>query len=119
LEDIYPQADLVTYPSNIEGFGNAFLEAIYFRKPIVVNTYSIYSIDIKPKDFSVIEINGYVTDKAVRKTRKVLTDPMLRETMVTENYQKALTYYSYAVLQQKLKNLIADCMVCSVLSSGK
>ena len=26
LEDAYPHADLVTYPSNIEGFGNAFLE---------------------------------------------------------------------------------------------
>jgi hypothetical protein len=24
---------LETYPSNYEGFGNAFLEAIYFRKP--------------------------------------------------------------------------------------
>jgi glycosyltransferase involved in cell wall biosynthesis len=119
LEDIYPHADLVTYPSNIEGFGNAFLEAIYFRKPIVVNTYSIYSIDIKPKDFSVIEIDGYVTDEAVRKTRKVLTDQVLRETMVTDNYQRALIYYSYAVLHQKLKNLLADCMVCNVLSSGK
>jgi len=119
LEDIYPHADLVTYPSNFEGFGNAFLEAIYFRKPIVVNTYSIYSIDIKPKNFSVIEIDGYVTDQAVRQTRKVLTDQVLRETMVTDNYQKALIYYSYAVLHQKLKNLLADCMVCSILSSGK
>jgi glycosyltransferase involved in cell wall biosynthesis len=53
LEDVYPHADLVTYPSNFEGFGNAFLEAIYFRKPVVVNTYSIYTMDIKPKGFSV------------------------------------------------------------------
>jgi hypothetical protein len=49
LEDIYPYADLVTYPSNFEGFGNAFLEAVFFRKPIVVNTYSIYQMDIQPK----------------------------------------------------------------------
>ena len=51
LEDIYPFADLVTYPSTFEGFGNAFLEAVYFRKPIVVNNYSIYHKDIKPKGF--------------------------------------------------------------------
>ena len=38
LFDIYPHADLVTYPSYYEGFGNAFLEAVYFRKPVVVNT---------------------------------------------------------------------------------
>ena len=53
LQDIYPYADFVTYPSLIEGFGNAFLETIYFKKPILVNNYSIYSTDIKPKGFVV------------------------------------------------------------------
>ena len=33
----------------------------YFRKPVVVNTYSIYTKDIKPKGFDVIELEGYVT----------------------------------------------------------
>jgi len=118
LEDIYPHADLVTYPSNFEGFGNAFLEAIYFKKPIVVNTYSIYTMDIKPKNFKVIELDGYVTDDAVRKTIEVLKDKKLRDKLVEENYQKAYTYYSYDVLHQKLKNLIADCMVCVQFSDG-
>jgi len=112
LSDIYPHADLVTYPSNFEGFGNAFLEAVYFRKPIVVNTYSIYSMDIKPKGFSAIELDGYVTDEAVRKTRKVLKDPELKERMVSNNYEIAKFNYSYSVLHQKLKNLIADCIAC-------
>ena len=57
IEDIYHYADLVTYPSTFEGFGNAFLEAIYFRKPVVVNLYSIYRVDIKPKGFSAIELD--------------------------------------------------------------
>jgi glycosyltransferase involved in cell wall biosynthesis len=117
LEDIYPHADLVTYPSNFEGFGNAFLEAVYFCCPIVVNTYSIYTIDIKPKGFSVIEIDGYVTDEAVRKTKKVLTDPELRRKMVTHNYETAKKYYSYSILAKKLKNLIADCTGCQKLKN--
>ena len=112
LEDVYPQADLVTYPSTFEGFGNAFLEAIYFCRPIVVNTYSIYTMDIKPKGFSVIEIDGYVSDEAVRKTRKVLTDPELRRKMVKHNYETAKHYYSYSVLHNKLKSLIKDCTGC-------
>jgi len=112
LEDIYPHADLVTYPSNIEGFGNAFLEAIYFHKPIVVNTYSIYEMDIKPKGFSVIEMKGYVSDKAIRQTRKVLTDPVYRENMATSNYELAQRFYSYSVLHEKLKVLITDCLGC-------
>jgi glycosyltransferase involved in cell wall biosynthesis len=115
LEDIYPHADLITYPSNFEGFGNAFLEAVYFCCPIVVNTYSIYTIDIKPKGFSVIEIDGYVTDEAVRKTKKVLTNPELRKKMITHNYETARKYYSYSVLGKKLKNIIFDCTGCQKL----
>ena len=34
LWDLYHHADFVTYPSLYEGFGNALLEAIYFRKPV-------------------------------------------------------------------------------------
>jgi glycosyltransferase involved in cell wall biosynthesis len=112
LEDVYPHADLITYCSTFEGFGNAFLEAIYFCKPIVVNTYSIYTMDIKPKGFSVIEIDGYVTDEAVRKTRKVLTDKELRHQMVAHNFDTAKKYYSYSILRQKLKSLISDCTGC-------
>jgi len=113
LEDIYPHADLVTYPSNFEGFGNAFLEAIYFRKPIVVNTYSIYSIDIKPKGFSVVEIDGYVTEKAVSQTRRIFENPELCERMVEKNYEIATRCFSYKVLRKKLKALIFDCVACS------
>ena len=112
LEDVYPQADLVTYPSTFEGFGNAFLEAIYFCRPIVVNTYSIYNMDIKPKGFSVIEIDGYVSDTAVRQARKVLKDSEYRNKMVKHNYETARKYFSYSVLRKKLKNLISDCTGC-------
>jgi glycosyltransferase involved in cell wall biosynthesis len=115
LEDIYPHADLVTYPSNFEGFGNAFLEAIYFCRPIVVNTYSIYAIDIKPRGFQVIEIDGYVNDEAVRLTQKVLSDPELRKKMVTHNYETAKKYYSYSILGKKLRNLISDSTGCHKL----
>lgn len=108
LNDIYPHADLVTYPSSLEGFGNAFLETIYFSKPIVVNTYSIYSIDIKPKGFSAIELNGYVTDRAVRQVKKVLEDEKFRKKMVEHNYEIAKGYYSYSILQQKLKSLLLE-----------
>jgi glycosyltransferase involved in cell wall biosynthesis len=119
LEDVYPYADLVTYPSTFEGFGNAFLEAIYYCRPIVVNTYSIYTMDIKPKGFSVIEMDGYVTNETVRRTRAVLTDPQLRSKMVKHNYETAQKYYSYSVLRNKLKNLISDCTGCQLTENFK
>lgn len=111
LEDIYPHADLVTYPSNFEGFGNAFLETIYFSKPIVVNNYSIYSTDIKPNGFMVIEIDGYVSDDAISLTEKVLDNPDFKNKMVTKNYEIATKNYSYKVLRRKLRHLITELII--------
>ena len=106
LYDIYPHCDLVTYPSEFEGFGNAFLEAIYFKKPIVVNRYTIYSTDIKPKGFKVVELDGYVTPKALNQTRHILSDDVIREKIVNDNYELGRRYYSYSILREKLRNLI-------------
>jgi len=107
LEDIYHHADFITYPSSIEGFGNAFLEAIYFRKPILVNRYSIYTFDIEPKGFKAVEIDGYVTDEAVKETRALLEDEHLRKEMVETNYDLGKKYYSYKVLHEKLMDLMS------------
>jgi glycosyltransferase involved in cell wall biosynthesis len=109
LEDVYPHADLVTYPSTFEGFGNAFLEAIHHRKPLVVNNYSIYSFDIKPKGFKVIEFDGYITDETVNQTREVLSNRELCHAMVEHNYRLALKHYSCSVLRQKLRYLLLNC----------
>jgi glycosyltransferase involved in cell wall biosynthesis len=108
LEDIYPYADLVTYPSTFEGFGNAFLETLYFKKPIVVNTYSIYIKDIKPKGFKVIEIDGYVTDRAVEQTKQVLDNPELCQEMVDHDYGLAKKYFSYTVLHRILSHYMIE-----------
>lgn len=109
LFDVYPHSDLVTYPSDFEGFGNAFLEAVYFRKPIVVNSYSIYTVDIKPKGFRVIELQGFVTEEGIHQTREVLTRPELRKEMVEHNYKLGRRFFSFSVLQRRLRNLIYDC----------
>ena len=119
LDDIYPHADLVTYPSTFEGFGNAFLEAVYFRKPIVVNKYSIYTFDIEPKGFLAIEIDGYVTEDAVRKAREVIENQEVRQKMVETNYEIATCNYSYSVLERRLKNLIYDCVTCNPENMNK
>jgi glycosyltransferase involved in cell wall biosynthesis len=108
LNDVYPHADLVTYPSSFEGFGNAFLEAIYFKKPIVVNNYTIYATDIKPKRFKVIEFDDYITDRVVSYTRRVIEDANVARGMVEHNFQLARQFYSYSLLKKRLELLIAN-----------
>ncbi len=106
--DIYPHADLVTYPSTFEGFGNAFLETLYFKRPIAVNIYSVYAVDIKPKGFKVIELDDYITDSSIRLTRQILANPKMSEELVEYNYRLAKRYYSFRVLKNKLSILLAE-----------
>jgi mannosylglucosylglycerate synthase len=109
LFDLYPFADLVTYPSDIEGFGNAFLEALYFRRPIVVNNYSIYNTDIKPKGFRVIEFDGFITNQTVDATRELLDNPTLIEETAEHNYNLGRRHYSYTMLERRLSTILGDC----------
>ena len=104
--DVYPFADVVTYPSLLEGFGNAFLESVYFRRPIVVNDYTIYAIDIKPKGFKAIELDGFITDEAVAKVEQILKKPTLAAEMTEHNYQLAKRFYSFAFLEHQLQGLL-------------
>ena len=108
LFDVYPHADLVTYPSLYEGFGNAFLEAVYFKKPILVNTYSIYQHDIKPKGFKMIEMDEYISEETVDQVVHILQNKSLSSKMVEDNYNVAKRFYSYANLRRKLKFVLSD-----------
>lgn len=108
LFDVYPHADLVTYPSHYEGFGNAFLEAIYFRKPVVVNTYAVYARDIAPLGFKSIEMTQLVSNEVVNKTREVLANAALRHDWAETNYQLGMKYFSYAVMRRKLAARMAN-----------
>ena len=108
LWDIYPHADLVTYPSLYEGFGNALLEAVYYRRPVVVNRYPVYNADIKLLGFDFIEIDGFVSEEAVAKTKNLLNDPALARLSTQNNYQIAWDHFSFEVLERKLKDLLTN-----------
>ena len=107
LWDAYLHADLVTYPSLYEGFGNALIETVYFRRPLFVNRYPVYEADIKPKGFAFIEIDGQVTDEAVEQVRQVVADPSQRREMVEMNFRLGREHFSYEVLEDHLKSVLA------------
>jgi glycosyltransferase involved in cell wall biosynthesis len=108
LWDLYHHADFVTYPSTYEGFGNALLEAIYFRKPVLINRYSIFVRDIEPKGFRLLTMDGFVTPTIARQVRQILTDSDLREEVVNHNYEVARQFYSYSTIRSNLRAFIAD-----------
>jgi glycosyltransferase involved in cell wall biosynthesis len=110
LADAYRHASLVTYPSAVEGFGNAFLEAIYYKRPLVMSSYEIFKTDIQPKGFDVVTFEGFITDLTLERLRTVLLDPELVSLMTDRNYELAQRHYSYS----ELRSLLADLMTRSI-----
>jgi glycosyltransferase involved in cell wall biosynthesis len=103
IHDVYPQADLVAYPSTYEGFGNAFLEALYYKCPIVCNRYAIYRTDIEPCGVRPILFDRFPTDETVDEIHRVLGDSQYRREMVEHNYEVASRFFSYEVVEDELR----------------
>ncbi len=106
LWDIYPFADFITYPSLYEGFGNAFLEAIYFKKPILINRYATFVRDIEPQGFDLAVMNGYLSKKTIQNIIEIIESPERREKMVNYNYKVAARHYSYSILCSRLNFML-------------
>jgi len=106
LWDVYPHADFITFPSLYEGFGNAFLEAVYFRKPILINRYSTFIRDIEPLEFDLVVMDQYITKKTIESAHQVIEVPSRRKKMVDTNYEIARRHYSYTVLWKNLYYII-------------
>ncbi len=109
LADAYHQADLVTYPSTLEGFGNAFLEAIYYRKPLLMSRYETFKTDIQPKGFQVIAFDDFIDDGIVRAVQELLDHPEKARAMVETNYRLARRHFSFTVLRKRLCPLVSQC----------
>jgi glycosyltransferase involved in cell wall biosynthesis len=110
LADVYLQAQLVTYPSAVEGFGNAFLETIYYHRPIVMSTYEIFLTDIAPKGFRVVAFDQFIQEDTVAQARWILENPGDAQTIAEHNFALGRRYFSFRTLEVSLVSLISRCL---------
>jgi glycosyltransferase involved in cell wall biosynthesis len=108
LGDLYDAADLVTYPSLIEGFGNAYLEAVYHRRPVFVNRYAVYDLDIRPLGFRNVEMDGFLTAANVADTRRLLDEPARIAAWTDANFQLASRHFSFTALRRELRAALTE-----------
>lgn len=123
LWDTYSHADLVTYPSLWEGWGNQLLEAIRARLPILLFEYPVYATDIKPSGLEVIslgsqlhgtdpqglaQVDGALIDDAADQAISLLTDDAKRKAMVENNLRIAQQRYSLSALKDYLAPLLGE-----------
>jgi glycosyltransferase involved in cell wall biosynthesis len=106
LSEAYLAADLITYPSLYEGFGNALVEAVFHGKPTLVNRYPVYEADIRPLGLRFVEIDGAITNEAVAQVRDLLASPLKRRALARHNFRIGREHLGYDVLRRRLPGLL-------------
>jgi len=114
--DVIANADFVTYLPIWEGFGNALLEAVAAKVPVVTSTYLVYKTDIRVHDFNMIEVHDnynnknelVIPDDALDKINDILHDPQKRTEMIEQNFRIAKEHFGYDTLKNCLNQLFDD-----------
>ncbi len=121
LWDCYAFADVTTYPSLYEGWGNQFLEAVRAKLPIVMFEYPVYRADIKSKGFKVISLGSHIVKKddlglvsvgaqtireAAQRVVEVVTNPAKRRAMTEHNFELGRAFYGLDSLERYLGPII-------------
>lgn len=108
LWSVYAAADMVTFCSLYEGFGNGLLEAIYLKKPIVLNRYEAFINDIEPLGFEFITMDGFLTRDVVAAVRRIAHGNEDYRDSAERNYAIAGRHFSYRVLRDRLHTILRD-----------
>lgn len=119
LWDVYSHADIITYPSLLEGWGNQFLEGLVAKVPMVVYRYPVYDLDIAGYEFDIVDLgNNHTTDdnglavipqktlgEAANKTIEYLVNGAKRQQKMDYNYAIGEKYLSYPALKTILSDV--------------
>jgi len=122
LWDVYSHADIITYPSLLEGWGNQFLEGLVAKVPMAVYRYPVYDLDIADKQFNIIDLgNTHQIDEqglayigseklsnGANETLIYLTDKLARSDAMNANYQIGKKHFSYPALKDILQSVFID-----------
>lgn len=118
LWDIYARADLVTFPSIWEGWGNQFIEAVFAKKPILVFEYPVFKADIRKEGYKIISLGDKLAKNDKNGLRQVsknkiteaseeaikwLTDKNLKKTL-ERNYQIGKKFHNRQMIKDFFKN---------------
>ncbi|HHX09089.1 MAG TPA: glycosyltransferase family 4 protein [Chloroflexi bacterium] len=121
LWDCYASADLVTYPSVWEGWGNQLLEALRARLPVVLFEYPVFAADIKSSGLDVVSLGEKIVgmdetkllkvpeetiQKAADDCVRLLTDRDHRESVTEKNFRICQKAYSLTRLQEQLADML-------------
>ncbi len=128
LWDCYAHADLVTYPSLIEGWGNQLIEAVFAKKPVALFEYPVFKSDIKKEGYFYISLGGEITgrdeeglvkisDSALSRAANQVRSALLDEysnARLDHNFNVGRKYHDVSLLRDYLNKNINNMLLAHV-----
>lgn len=114
--DVLANADLVTYLPIWEGFGNALLEAVAARVPVVTTTYLVYKTDIMTSGLRNVEIRDrynedgelIIPDSVLEEIHHLVTHPAERRDRVEHNFEVGRAEFGLQRLSERLEVVLSE-----------
>ncbi len=97
----------ISHPAGYEGFGNALIEAFAFRKPILVDRYTVLQDDIEPLGFSITSMENGITPEVLAGVSRLLSDEEFRVTATNRNFDLAKEHLGFTTLRDKIGQLLS------------
>jgi glycosyltransferase involved in cell wall biosynthesis len=121
IADAYTHADMITFPSDLEGFGNPVVEAAMYRKPLFVNRYPVLAdiMSLVEEAFDFVVTDDEVTDETVQAVHKLLTDAELKREVTERNFQTAKAHFSLGNLRERLSKILQDLSMTTSLTESR
>jgi len=116
IADAYAHADLVTFPSRIEGFGNPVIEAAANHLPLFVRHYPVLD-DMLEKGLRFVLLEDGLTPEVVDQVVALLTDRAARG-VLAHNAEVVRRYFSPLTLEILLSEVLERAEV-SPLGPGR
>ncbi len=120
LWDAYTAADIVTFPSVQEGWGNQLLEAVFAKKIVMGYEYPVLQTDILPKGLRIVslgknaqigedglyELDRQTYSETAESLFNLVTDYPESHRLVDRNFSVGAQNFSYDVLKKTMKAII-------------
>ena len=108
LWDCYLNSDFVVYPTKVEGFGNQFVESVFFKKPIILTPYPVYEKDIKPLGFKAIEIDESLGAVSLARVGEALKNRKRWQKIAEENFSLGKRFLSFEWVESQLEDVLGE-----------
>ncbi|MBW2972515.1 glycosyltransferase family 4 protein [Candidatus Woesearchaeota archaeon] len=107
IHDAYIHSDFVIYPNTSDAFGNPVIEAVAYRKPLIVNRFPNLS-EFEEKGFRFVVMDNKVTPEVISDAYELISHKEKLDAAVENNFSLLKAHYSSNCLDDALIPILND-----------